>query len=191
MAGVGDESEFELTLDDNAAMSDATSAFPESEQKDIFETDFELPALDDESGSEAVALEESDTDLESSDFDLAIDEGDAGAEGEESGSQVVALEEDEAGEENLDELEAAEDVEAAIGSPGSSRGSGARQMGHSAGDRADPVRRGDGPRRDHELGISPRHAELPASRQGDSALGSLFRIVRRRQIARGLAAVHG
>lgn len=103
-----DDSEFELTLDDQ---SDATTAFPEGEQKDIFETDFELPALDDESGSEAVALEDSDTDLESSDFDLAIDEGDAAAE-EESGSQVVALEEDEGaprggrrGDEDLDEVE--------------------------------------------------------------------------------------
>jgi hypothetical protein len=105
-----DESEFELTLDDSAA--DATSAFPSEEQKDIFETDFELPALDDESGSEAVALEESDTDLESSDFDLAINEGDAAAE-DESGSQVVALEEDEAGAagEDLDELQAVDDVE--------------------------------------------------------------------------------
>jgi hypothetical protein len=109
MTPAGDESEFELTLDDNAG--DSTSAFPQAEQKDIFETDFELPALDDESGSEAVAMEESDTDLESSDFDLAINEGDI--EGEEgSGSQVVALEEDEApADEDLDELEAAEDVE--------------------------------------------------------------------------------
>jgi hypothetical protein len=105
-----DESEFELTLDDSAA--DATSAFPSEEQKDIFETDFELPALDEESGSEAVVLEESDTDLESSDFDLAVNEGDVAAD-EESGSQVVALEEDEAaqGGEELDELQAVEDVE--------------------------------------------------------------------------------
>ncbi len=108
LPGAGDESEFELTLDDSA--TDATSAFPEAEQNDIFETDFELPALDDESGSEAVALEESDTDLESSDFDLAVDEH---ASDEESGSQVVALEEDEAaaGDEDLDELEAADDLE--------------------------------------------------------------------------------
>ena len=52
-----------------------------------------MPALDEESGSEAVALEEADTDLESSDFDLSLDGG------EESGSQVVPLEdEDEADE---------------------------------------------------------------------------------------------
>ncbi len=50
-----------------------------------------MPALDDESGSEAVSLEGQDTDLESSDFDLSL--GD-----EESGSQVVALDEDEADE---------------------------------------------------------------------------------------------
>src|SRR5262249_13695336 len=80
-------SEFELTLDDSDkhASHDSTSAFQE-EQKDIFETDFELPALDEESGSEAVVLEESDTDLESSDFDLAVDEGLAE---DESGSEVV------------------------------------------------------------------------------------------------------
>jgi len=112
------DSEFELTLDDSgekAAVPDATSAF-EAEQKDIFETDFELPALEDESGSEAVALD-SDTDVESSDFDLAIDEGDAAAE-EASESEVVAIDEDQpparrrrAVAEDLDELEAAEDVD--------------------------------------------------------------------------------
>jgi hypothetical protein len=79
------DSEFELTLDDTPAAqaADATVAFPE-DQKDIFETDFELPALDDESGSEAVALDESDTDLESSDFDLGGGEA-------ESGSEVVSV----------------------------------------------------------------------------------------------------
>jgi hypothetical protein len=46
-----------------------------------------VPALE-ESSSEAVALEESDTALESSDFDLSV--GD-----EDSGSQVVALEDEE------------------------------------------------------------------------------------------------
>src|SRR5262249_5761554 len=56
------------------------------------ETDFEVPALDDESGSQAVALDESDTDLESSDFDLALDDQDVASD-EESASQVVALEE--------------------------------------------------------------------------------------------------
>jgi hypothetical protein len=107
-------SEFELSLDDSgekAAATDATTAYEAEDQKDIFETDFELPALDDESGSEAVALE-SDTDLESSDFDLALGEGDAPAE-EASDSEVVAIDEDDAAvvEEDLDELEAAEDVE--------------------------------------------------------------------------------
>ena len=113
------DSEFELTLDDSgeAAVTDATTAYSD-EQKDIFETDFELPALDDESGSEAVALE-SDTDVESSDFDLAIGEDDAAAD-EASESEVVAIDEDEprparrrraADDDDLDELEAAEDVD--------------------------------------------------------------------------------
>jgi hypothetical protein len=120
-ASADSDSEFELTLDDSAASPvEATTAFPEGEQKDIFETDFELPPLDEESGSEAVALEES-TDLESSDFDLAIDEGDADAE-EESDSEVVAIDDEEtprsrrraalaAGGEDLDVLDVAADVE--------------------------------------------------------------------------------
>jgi hypothetical protein len=50
---------------------------------DAFETDFEVPALDDESASQAVALDDSDTDLESSDreaesqgeeFELALEQ---------------------------------------------------------------------------------------------------------------------
>jgi hypothetical protein len=57
-------------------------------EKDIFETDFDVPGLEDESGSQAVALEEADTGLDSSDFDLEID-SDA-----ESGSVVVALDEE-------------------------------------------------------------------------------------------------
>ena len=84
--------EFELTLEDSGTLApleeDKTQ---ESGEKDIFETDFDMPALDEESGSEAVALEEADTDLESSDFDLSLGE-------EESGSQVVALEDEEADE---------------------------------------------------------------------------------------------
>jgi excisionase family DNA binding protein len=91
------DSEFELTLDDSGGLvplEGEKAAESSQGEGDIFETDFEVPALDEESGSEAVALDESDTDLESSDFDLALEEGDA-AGGEESGSQVVALEDEE------------------------------------------------------------------------------------------------
>jgi hypothetical protein len=93
------DSEFELTLDDSGGLvpleGEKAAAKGEGEgEGDIFETDFEVPALDEESGSEAVALDESDTDLESSDFDLALEEGDATGD-EESGSQVVALEDEE------------------------------------------------------------------------------------------------
>jgi excisionase family DNA binding protein len=88
------DSEFELTLDDSSGNLPAIEEEGAgTDDKDIFETDFEVPALDDESGSQAVALEDSDTDLESSDFDLALDDEDASSD-EESGSQVVALEED-------------------------------------------------------------------------------------------------
>ncbi len=91
------DSEFELTLDDSGEGSSLEAAAIDDESKgDIFETDFEIPPMTDESGSEAVALD-SDTDLdEQSEVELALEEGDAAID-EESGSQVVLLEdEDEA-----------------------------------------------------------------------------------------------
>src|SRR5262249_43512793 len=91
------DSEFELTLDDSDPLATPVgegAAAADEPKGDIFETDFEIPALDDTSGSEAVNLEEADTDLESSDFDLALEEGDATSE-DESGSQVVVIDEDE------------------------------------------------------------------------------------------------
>jgi excisionase family DNA binding protein len=83
-------SEFELTLDDEGALAGA-----DEDAKDIFEeTNFDVPALDDESGSEAVALDEADdTDLEGSDFEISLD--DDSTTGEQSDSQVVALEDEE------------------------------------------------------------------------------------------------
>ncbi len=89
--GADSDSEFELTLDESGGLSveDEEGAEASGEDQDVFETDFEVPALDEESGSEAVALDEADTDLESSEFDLSL-EGD-----EESGSQVVPLEDEE------------------------------------------------------------------------------------------------
>jgi hypothetical protein len=98
---VDSDSEFELTLDDSGGMSAVnleaeTGNFEASSseaKRDIFETDFEIPALDDDSASEAVAIDEADTDLESSDFDLAIDESDVSAD-DESASQVVVLDDE-------------------------------------------------------------------------------------------------
>jgi excisionase family DNA binding protein len=98
--GSEDSSEFELTLDDSGLApleEESATAEPEGE-KDIFETDFEMPALEDESGFEPVPIEEGDTDLESSDFDLALGDEDIAAE-DESGSQVVALEDEEEADE--------------------------------------------------------------------------------------------
>ncbi|HEX3147280.1 MAG TPA: hypothetical protein VHR66_04310 [Gemmataceae bacterium] len=88
------DSEFELTLEEPSDL--ATDATAGAEKKgDIFEaTDFDIPALEDDSASEAVSLDEADTDLESSDFDLALDEADADAD-DESHSEVVALDDDE------------------------------------------------------------------------------------------------
>ncbi len=85
--GSDSDSEFELTLDESGGLSVEEGS--SSGEQDIFETDFEVPAAGEESGSEAVALDESDTDLESSEFDLALESG------EESGSQVVPLEDEE------------------------------------------------------------------------------------------------
>ncbi|MCX7664789.1 MAG: hypothetical protein N2112_04520 [Gemmataceae bacterium] len=92
------ESEFELTLEDPSDLSLEleTTDMPSSKPKaggDIFEaTDFEIPAIDDDSASEVVSLDDADTDLDSSEFDLALDEGDTATE-DESSSQVVALDE--------------------------------------------------------------------------------------------------
>jgi excisionase family DNA binding protein len=84
----GSSSEFELTLDESGSLAVEGSG----ENKDIFEeTNFEVPSLEDESGSEAVALDDS-TAEEASDFELSLDADQAGKE---SGSQVVALEGDE------------------------------------------------------------------------------------------------
>jgi hypothetical protein len=76
------EIEFELAMDNDQADSNSgvglaldrsgSMAAPGgNEETDIFETDFDVLALEEESGSEAAALPEAVTDLESSDFDLA------------------------------------------------------------------------------------------------------------------------
>lgn len=79
--GADSDSEFELTLDDSGGLS----------VEDSSESDSDF-AVNEDSGSEAVALDEGDTDLESAEFDLSLESG------EESGSQVVPLEEEEADE---------------------------------------------------------------------------------------------
>src|SRR5262249_28219536 len=61
------DSEFELTLDDAGGLAEE-EAPAKSKDRDIFETDFEVPALEDDSGSEVAAL---DTDLDSAHFDVA------------------------------------------------------------------------------------------------------------------------
>ena len=69
----GAPSEFELTLD---GAPDA-EARGEAAERDTFQTEFEIPALDEESGSEAIALDEADTDLGDSDFECALEEDEA------------------------------------------------------------------------------------------------------------------
>jgi hypothetical protein len=89
-------SEFELTLDDSSG-SESMDNLASSVQAegDIFETDFELPAVsDEESGSEVMSVDSSDTDLENSDFDLAISDADAPAGDDDSASQVVLVDDE-------------------------------------------------------------------------------------------------
>lgn len=62
----------------------------DTDDQDLFETDFELPALDEDSDDETV-------DAGSSDFELALDDSDISEE-DESASQVVALDEDDEGD---------------------------------------------------------------------------------------------
>lgn len=89
-------SEFELSLEEPSDLSlelDA-SGLVQKPKGDIFEaTDFEIPALEDDSASEAISLDDADTDLESSEFDLAIDEEGVTAD-DESASEVVSIDED-------------------------------------------------------------------------------------------------
>ncbi|MBM4070365.1 MAG: helix-turn-helix domain-containing protein [Planctomycetes bacterium] len=86
----GDSSEFELTLDDSGSLPSLDEPVAKSGEKDIFETDFEVPGLEEESGSQVAALE---TDLDSSDFDLALDGSDVASD-DDSGSNVVAVDEE-------------------------------------------------------------------------------------------------
>jgi hypothetical protein len=87
----GQDRFFELSLGESDGLVP-----PKGDSDDeVFATDFEVPGLDDESASEARALDEG-TDLESSDFDLVLSDDDMAAE-DESKSQVVALEDDAGG----------------------------------------------------------------------------------------------
>ncbi len=87
------DSEFELTLDDDGGLASG-----DEEGKDIFEdTNFDVPALDDDSGSEAVAIDDADTDLEGSDFEISLDEDSSTDDG--AGSEVVSLDENEEADE--------------------------------------------------------------------------------------------
>lgn len=84
-------SEFELTLDDD----DSGASVDEGDEKDIFETNLDVPALEDESGSVAMPLESTDEDMdESSEFELDLDDASEGDE-DESGSAVVPIDDDE------------------------------------------------------------------------------------------------
>lgn len=109
---VDSESEFELSLDDSSGEVGKLNLESSAGQgdKDIFATDFDIPALE-ESASEAVVLDSSDTSLESSDFDL---EESAVIE-DESASEVVQLDEDAveevSAEEALAEVEEEEEEE--------------------------------------------------------------------------------
>lgn len=97
------DSEFELTLDEDpnlGALDTDTGAIGEQDaSNDIFETDFEIPALEDDSGSEVLPMEEADTDLESSDFDLAVDSEEMSTDSDGSGSNIDIIDEADESEE--------------------------------------------------------------------------------------------
>jgi hypothetical protein len=98
------DSEFELTLDDSGSLSgfevEAPQVKASGDDEETFESDFEVPDV-------AAAGEGSgEGELESSDFDLALDDSELAAE-DESGSQVVALDEEEVVE-TLDDVEGGE-----------------------------------------------------------------------------------
>lgn len=97
------DSEFELTLDDSGNLP-GMGDVPQVKAADDLEADFEVAGLD-EAGSEGGG---DSTDLESSDFDLALDDSDLGADGGESASEVVALDEEVA------EVEASDDEVAEV-----------------------------------------------------------------------------
>jgi hypothetical protein len=91
------DSEFELTLDEEGDLAHAneSDALGEDEEgKDIFEpTDFDVPALDSDSSSEAVALTESGEEG-SSEFDLDLDEEALGESEEDAPEGGVSFDED-------------------------------------------------------------------------------------------------
>jgi excisionase family DNA binding protein len=76
VAGEDSDSEFELTLDEEGGLAPVEEPSAMEEDKDIFvETDFDVPALDDESGSEAVPLEDLEEDKDSgAEFEVSQDE---------------------------------------------------------------------------------------------------------------------
>jgi len=87
----GSDSEFELTLDDDGDLSPDSDS-DSDEAGDLFEpTNFDVPAMEDEdeSGSEAVALEEGETD-DGDDFEISLDDSESDSE-----SQVVAMDDEE------------------------------------------------------------------------------------------------
>ncbi len=109
------DSEFELTLDDSSESSLESAMLEEGGpgKGDIFETDFEIPPMDD-SSSEEVALESSDPDLETSDFDIEIDE-ESGVEAEAESGEVALVEGDDSEDVDLADVDLAEEEESVGG----------------------------------------------------------------------------
>ena len=105
------ESEFELSLDDNSGITDALSEeVAEAQESDIFETDFDLPAVEDDSSASLVLEESSSNDLEEADFE--VDASDLLVDDDESASEVVMLDDDDEPVEIDDEAMVVEDDEA-------------------------------------------------------------------------------
>ncbi len=101
------ESEFELTLNDSDGAAPLDESTDAEQERDIFETDFDVPAIDEESGGAAL---EGDTDLGSSDFDLEVDAEDVESD-DMSKSQVVALADEEEPDDSSSQVMALDDEE--------------------------------------------------------------------------------
>ena len=101
-------SEFELTMEDDSGISQSLEDDAPS-KGDIFETDFELPQMQDESGSEVVAVDET----EASGFEVDVEDAPAD---DESGSQVVLVDDEAAVLDDEDALAGADLEEGASAS---------------------------------------------------------------------------
>ena len=92
VAGPDSDSEFELTLDDNSGVGDAVFGAEQAESDAIYETNFDIPPMDDDASEELAAV-----DVDSDEFEVALDDDAAGDEVElveDEGDDVLVVDDD-------------------------------------------------------------------------------------------------